>query len=209
MGEPKGGLILAGRPLVVHAYGILSPLERSLGEVVVVGRPGTPSPGMGVAVIHDLHPGRGPVAGLHAALLHAVGRGLQGAFVLACDLPLVPTEWVARILEAAGGRPALPVSAGPLGYEPLCAFYPASALGVVEAFLHDGKAGAETSMAELVRRLEPIVRVDPGGVPAEAGAGPHPGPFLNVNRPDDLDRAARYLRRASPTPRALDGDGPA
>lgn len=194
MGGAKGGLLLEGRSLVARSRAILAPLVGTLLEdVVVVQRPGA-APG-DHPMIHDRIPGRGPVGGLHAALHHARERRLAGTFLLACDLPLVPTAWVIRILEeAAGGRTVLPLSAGPLGYEPLCSFYPVEALGPVEMLLAEGGAGRTVSMVELVERLEPTVRVDPGPAPAGRGGEPHPGPFLNVNRPGDLERAARYLR---------------
>lgn len=196
MGGAKGGLLLEGLPLVARSHAILEPLVGTLlSEVVVVERPGAPTPPGALTVIHDRHPGRGPVGGLHAALHHARERGLAGTFLLACDLPLVPTLWVARILErAAGGQPVLPGSGGPLGYEPLCAFYPLEVLATVEALLAEGGAGKGVSMVELLGRLESIIRVDPGPPPAAGGGGAHPGPFLNVNRPGDLERAARYLQ---------------
>lgn len=204
MGGPKGGVAVEGLSLVERAVGTLLAVPAAggpdLAEVVVVGRGDTPPPAPGVPVIHDLHPGRGPVAGLHAALVHAGAHGMERVFLLACDLPLVPPGVVSRVLRAAHrDRIAVPVSSGPLGFEPLCALYPLAVLAWVEEVLMGARSerGWSPSMAELVRALEPVDRVDPGPARGEGGAE-HPGFFLNVNRPHDVEVAARWLRRVSP-----------
>ena len=81
----------------------------------------------GVPVVTDPVTDRGPMAGLLAALEEARGRP---ALLLGVDLPLVPTELLARLLALAGHADAVvPVSRR--GPEPLCAVYGAGCLDPV------------------------------------------------------------------------------
>src|SRR5207247_7361811 len=63
----------------------------------VVRDGGTQSPGP--RVVTDLVPGRGPLGGLHAALLEARG---DTVFVIACDMPYVTAPFIAYLFSLAG-----------------------------------------------------------------------------------------------------------
>jgi len=100
----------------------------------------------------DLVPGRGPLGGLHTALSCVQDRGLDGAFVLACDLPLVRKELVGRVLELwpEDATAVVPGSEGPLGMEPLCGAYGVGCLPVLEELLEE----EDRSLNVVVKRIE-------------------------------------------------------
>jgi molybdopterin-guanine dinucleotide biosynthesis protein A len=145
-GTPKAFAEVGGVSLVERARRALEPSTRA---VILVGD--DPRLGaFGLPLHPDVHPDIGPLAGLHTALRAAAEAGTPGAFVLACDLPLVPSDLVRalvlRFAEAGGRRAVLPESPGPLGVEPLCGCYPVAWLPEVtrrvEAAARAGEADA-------------------------------------------------------------------
>lgn len=140
-------------------------------------------------------PGRGPAAGLLGAAHAFPGRPL---LALACDLPYVPVallEELARNDRREDADWALPRWRG--GAEPLCALWRPRTLAVLEDRVTRGLY-ALWSLAEedrlAVRWLEGDL-LHSFGSPEEM--------FLNVNTPEELDRARRIsdaARRRSPSP---------
>ena len=84
--------------------------------------------GRGARVHLDLFPDGSPLAGLHVALSQLDPGGV--ALLLAVDLPEVPVELLAWLVErSAGVDAAVPVTGA--GAEPLCAAYRASGAPVL------------------------------------------------------------------------------
>ncbi|MBM4184875.1 MAG: molybdenum cofactor guanylyltransferase [Gemmatimonadetes bacterium] len=172
-GSDKAAALVGGRTLVERAA---TTLAEVFPDVVVVssGAPITTA----WPYVADLRPGEGPLAGIEAALHHAAGRGLEGAFVLACDLPLVDADVVRAVVAALGDGPAAaPGRAEPPGWEPLCAAYRLPCLRVAAAALDRGVRSAHRLLEEVQ-----AARV---AVPSAA--------FLNVNTPPDHARALAVL----------------
>ncbi len=172
-GSDKAAKHIAGRPLVVRAA---ETLARVFPEVVIVSSRAPITDAW--PHVPDRRQGRGPLAGIEAALLCASERGLDGAFVLACDLPLVDEGAVRAVLGALGdGLAAAPAPSGAPGVEPLCAVYRVGCLPSVAAALERGDLAVH---AVLERVSAVTVRLPPAL-------------FLNVNRPADHQRAAAVL----------------
>lgn len=172
-GSDKAAEHIAGKPLVVRAA---ETLARVFADVVIVSsrEPVTDA----WPHVPDRRTGQGPLAGIEAALLCASERGLDGAFVLACDLPLVDEATVRTVLAALGDRlAAAPAPAGSPGVEPLCAAYRVACL----PFVVDALDRGDLAVRGLVERVSAV------GVPL-----PH-ALFLNVNRPADHQRATAVL----------------
>jgi molybdopterin-guanine dinucleotide biosynthesis protein A len=128
--------------------------------------------------VPDARAGRGPLAGIEAALMHAEATGRPGAFVLACDMPLVDEATVRSILDGLGDHlAAAPAADGGAAVEPLCAAYRVECLPAVTDALDRDRLAAHEMFATV------------GGIrialPAER--------FLNVNTPGDHARAATVL----------------
>lgn len=182
-GEKKALVGLAGRPMAGWALEALRPHTERVG--VVGSDPGVAS-ALGVPGRADRMPGLGPLGGVVTALEWAREEGLEGAFVLACDLPLVGGEVVAGILQAwpPGFPAAIPRSPGKLGFEPLCAAYGVEALPKILALAN----GGPRAMAEVVAHLE-VAWVSPSENPERLR-----DTFLNVNTRRDWERAEQLLR---------------
>jgi molybdopterin-guanine dinucleotide biosynthesis protein A len=153
-------------------------LAEVFGEVVIVSARAVETDRQ---VVPDARDPCGPLGGIEAALAHAVELGLDGAFVLACDLPVVTSDTVRDVARALHGSPTA-LAAAPAGRdgrsaEPLCAAYRVACLGAVRALLDDGRLAA----AGLFDRV--------GGVITPRSDDE----LLNVNTRADRDRAERVL----------------
>ncbi|HET8945852.1 MAG TPA: molybdenum cofactor guanylyltransferase [Candidatus Polarisedimenticolia bacterium] len=179
MGRDKASIDLGGRTLLTRAVEII---RRAGGTPVVVSPPRPDLDRLGVRLLDD--EGTGPLQALRMGLGAASGP----AFALACDLPLLPAEVVAFLVDGLSGAPAVvPRALGKL--QVLAAAYGPSAVAAIDAAL----AAGETSVQGAVAALEPrIVEMD-----ALAAWGDE-RMFLNVNTPEDLRRAAELLPAGDP-----------
>ena len=139
----------------------------------------------GVPVYPDLHPRRGGLAGVEAAL--ALGRDV---LVVAWDMPFVTSA----LLQALAGLAApdvpliAPESDSPHGFEPFCAYYSLGIRDDLARFLDSGGAAhAFVTKMKGVRFLR-AAEVARFGDPAQL--------FLSVNSPTDLERARAIAARA-------------
>jgi molybdopterin-guanine dinucleotide biosynthesis protein A len=185
MGRDKAAIELGGETLAASAARRLAAVcpEVALadgGRNLVPGLPSLPD-----------GPGRGPAAGLLGAARAFPGRPL---LALACDLPHVPVALLGELVRQAGEIDwALPRWQG--GAEPLCALWGPRALAALEARVARG-VYALWSLAEeedlAVRWLEGDLL---------ARFGPPGEMFLNLNTPEELDRARDYpLKPLKPEP---------
>ena len=190
-GGPKALFPLGGRAMAEWALLALKP-HTSI-QVAVTHDPQVAS-ALGISGRPDRIPGLGPLGGLHTALEWAGELGLERIFLLACDLPLVPADLVGQILEDWPPHvPAsVPVSPGPLGFEPLCAGYSVEGLPAAEKVAQS----SDRSMARLLEemgakpvQLEPQ-RLNPRWTKEDLTLA-----FTNVNTRDEARRAESLLVR--------------
>jgi molybdenum cofactor guanylyltransferase len=194
MGRPKANLEWHGSTLLHRVTGIVG---RAVdGPVVVVRAPDQELPALppGVRVVEDATEGRGPLQGL-AAGLAAVRADAGFAYVSSTDVPLLHPAFVQAVVRAARAEDAdvaLPVVHG--FRHPLAAAYRTSLVDAVErliaadrmrpAFLFDESHVRELTEEDLLRDRD------------LAEADPELLSVLNVNEPDDYERARA---RAAPT----------
>ncbi|MDQ2761654.1 MAG: NTP transferase domain-containing protein [Actinomycetota bacterium] len=188
IGGAKARVELLGAPLITYP---LAALRAALGEVVVLAKPSSVLPVLpGTEVWLEPEEPRHPLAGLVWALERAQGRPV---LVCAADLPLVQRDLVAR-LARWGSSPPIDDRSTPLaciasdgeGPQPLLGRYEPAALNVLRTALAEDPM---PRMRSLAQRLCATV------LPAHAEQE-----LLNVNRPEDLRRAAAALRRRSAAP---------
>jgi molybdopterin-guanine dinucleotide biosynthesis protein A len=97
-GQNKGLLELMGQPLISH---VLQRLDPGVSQRVISANNNiTAYQQLGYPVIEDRLPGQlGPLAGIYSALesLHT-----EWLLTVPCDLPLLPTDYVQRMLDHDG-----------------------------------------------------------------------------------------------------------
>lgn len=134
----------------------------------------------GLRVVVDRVADAGTLGGIHAALAAVAGP----VICVAWDMPFVPAGLL-RLLAARlpGFDAVLPASAGPRGVEPLCAAYGPACLGPVEAAMARRDFRAVGFHADIQVTILDRSATESFGDPATL--------FLNVNTPEDLERANR------------------
>lgn len=128
MGRDKALLRWHSEPLVEE---VAKTVEQAAGNVALVGAPERYGM-LSRRCLPDLHPGMGPLSGIEAALLS--GRGDLN-LVVACDMPALDAEWLAKLFEKAESSDSGCVAArderGQI--HPLCAVYRSACLGDIRA----------------------------------------------------------------------------
>ena len=79
-------------------------------------------------MISDIHPGLGPIGGVHAGL---VDSSFYFNFFLACDLPLISTEVIQTILDSHANQDIFGMHTKK-GLEPLCTLYSKNCISAIE-----------------------------------------------------------------------------
>jgi molybdopterin-guanine dinucleotide biosynthesis protein A len=130
LGESKPLVMLGGKLLLSRVADTLKPLCRELVLVVRQGQDDDiPDVGLalGMHVVEDTAPGRGPMAALHSGL---AASATPLAFVTAADYPFLSRKLIVAMVEAAvlpgGGISGAVVPRASGGLHPLHAVYPVS-----------------------------------------------------------------------------------
>jgi molybdopterin-guanine dinucleotide biosynthesis protein A len=191
-GGDKGLLDLAGRPMLAHVIDRLAP---QVGRLVINAN-GDPTrfAGLGLPVVADTVAGfAGPLAGVLAGMRWSAAHAPAARWIAtaAGDAPLLPTDLVARCLEAVVDRPqaiALAQSAGEL--------HPVIGLWPIEL--------ADDLQAELAAGVRKVLHwtdrhgTVPVAFPSVPLAGVEIDPFFNANTPQELASLRAILARAAP-----------
>jgi len=108
-GIEKGLLDWRGRPLIAHLIDALAPQVDHI--LINANRAHERYAIFGLPIIRDApdFEGRGPLAGIHTALSHAATERM---ICVPCDMPELPDDLVARLLQATQAEPSRP----PLAY---------------------------------------------------------------------------------------------
>lgn len=179
-GGDKTLLPLAGGRVIDH---LLMHLRPQAGRIAINANGDTARwTDTGLPVLPDPVPDRpGPLAGLLAAMLWAERLGAERVVTVAGDTPFLPADFVARL--AAAGECAIAETAGPDGrarQHPVCGLWPVAAAPALRATLARGER-------RVMRFCEAA-----GARHVRFGGG-RPPPFFNINTPEDLAEAERFL----------------
>lgn len=173
-GKDKALLPLAGKPLLAHAVTRLRPQVDRLA--LNSNAPATSYSGFDLPLLPDLVPDYpGPLAGIHAGLARYPD---DDVVTVAVDLPLLPPDLVARLRAAVGGYRCAYASDG--RRHALAILWTPGSASLVAQQLQQGGGRLQDFLA----RHGIAVRFDRPG---------DRGLFLNINTPEDLQRAELEL----------------
>src|SRR5271169_3582701 len=173
MGTDKAFVDYDGRPLLLRALD----LARSLtADVRIVGN--REKFAQFAPVVEDIFLDRGPLGGIHAALL-ASPTDLN--LMLAVDMPFVPLAFLRYLIGQACDAPeaAVVVPRGDGGWQPLCAVYRREFAAAADGALRAGR--------NRIDRLYDKVRAKVVEQEKWEGAGFSPAIFRNLNTIEDLE----------------------
>lgn len=184
MGRDKLLLEVGGVPLLRR---VCESLASACDEVLVVGESGAAARPEGARHVKgERLGGQGPLAGIEAGLGAAKNRLV---FVAAGDMPFLSTGLIRHLLlrlGEAGACAAVPRYRG--GTHPLCAAYDRGILPAVGSALDEGTRSVRGL-------LDGLPRVEYVGEDDLVRFGDPDLFLINVNSPEDLERA----RRAAPS----------
>ncbi len=176
MGFDKGLVRVGGQPLLQ----LLADRLASITDDVMVSANNASEYGfLGLTIVPDVFPGCGPLAGLHAAMLHS-----RRAWVLAlaCDLPRISADTLLNLIRHTPGFNAvIPVTAdGRL--HPVCAVYGKACLPAIERLLKAGENRMIRLLEEPGLHFKRLAAAEGGFSDAE---------MLDLDSPMDLGEFAR------------------
>lgn len=174
MGRPKSLLPFDGEPLIVH---IVRALKRMFPDAVVVAAPDQELPDLPATLVRDEVAYQGPVGGIYYGLRAAVE---EFCFVTSCDVPFLNPRLISYLKSKISNCDVV-VPFWENRFQPLHAVYRTSVLPLLKDQLERGEL-RPVYLFDKVRTCrvdeEAIRRFDPEGLS-----------FLNMNTPDDYERA--------------------
>lgn len=178
-GRPKGLERVGGQRVIDR---VASALGQVVDELLLIANDPLASAWLpGVRTESDLRLGVGSLGGIHAAVVHSRGPAL----VVAWDMPFVPAELLAALVDLGrSADAAVPESDSRRGLEPLCAYYTPACIAPIERRLQEGDLRVIGFYSEIRLARLHAEQVRLFGDPAHI--------FMNVNSPDDLQRAEMY-----------------
>ncbi|UCF30026.1 MAG: molybdenum cofactor guanylyltransferase [bacterium] len=170
MGTDKVLLEIRGTPIVKDIFTRMSAVFQ---EILVVGHHREEFDALGISAIPDLIPESGVLGGIYTGLAEAKTPYI---FAVAADLPFLDTDLIRHIASRRTGADAV-IPRGPRGLEPLYAVYSRSCRGSMLESLQRRELKVLEAVAGL-RVVSPEIGIAEG----------RPDPFINLNRPEDLER---------------------
>ena len=187
MGADKAFLDFGGQTLLHRALTVMGPV---CGKVSIVGDPARFAESGSTkydaakydaakygSVVADIFPGCGPLAGIHAALVHSKA---ELNLMLAVDMPFVSPELLAFLFataEDADNHAIVTVPRTSKGLQPLCAVYRRDFSVAAEQALRAGKYKIDAAFSSVSIR---VIAED-----ELAAAGFSEQSFFNLNTPQD------------------------
>jgi molybdopterin-guanine dinucleotide biosynthesis protein A len=173
-GGPKALIELGGRRIIERVLAALAP---AVDDVLVVTNTPELYAFLNLPMVGDVYPDRGSLGGIYSGLEAASG---QAAFTVACDMPFLHPEIVKLVVERAGeGDVVIPRVETQL--ETMHAAYGKICLPHIAERLIAG----QLKIVDFFERVR-VVEI------AEADVAHFRDPqiaFMNVNTPDELERA--------------------
>ncbi|GEO83105.1 MULTISPECIES: molybdenum cofactor guanylyltransferase MobA [Alphaproteobacteria] len=185
MGRDKASALLAGRPMIDRIAERLRPQVSSLALNACEGFAGVRD----LPLVPDLHMDRpGPLAGVLAGLRHAAALPDAPGHLLTvpADTPFLPTDLVLRLVGQADDRTRIVLASSAGQIHPVIALWPLSLADDLEGWM----ASSDNRRLQSYIARHPAIAIDFALVDTPAGTL---DPFFNVNTPEDLATAERFI----------------
>lgn len=173
MGRPKAFLPYEGSTVIGH---IVSEIKDLFSEIFIVANEVESFEDLGVDVVKDILPHRGPLGGILSGLMTSSNHY---AFVMACDMPLIDRRLVRELISRRQDNDVVVLS-HPQGIEPLFGVYSKNCIKPLEESLFAGNLSVQDFLSGLKAGIYEWMPERP-----DADALP---PFFNINTPQDYSR---------------------
>ncbi|PZM77887.1 MAG: molybdenum cofactor guanylyltransferase [Candidatus Melainabacteria bacterium] len=173
MGRPKAFLPFEGSTVIGH---IVHEIRDLFNEIFIVANEVESFEDLGVDVVKDILPHRGPLGGILSGLMTSSNHY---AFVMACDMPLIDKRLVRELVSRRQDNDVVVLS-HPQGIEPLFGVYSKNCIKPLEESLFAGNLSVQDFLSGLKAGIYEWMPERP-----DADALP---PFFNINTPQDYSR---------------------
>ena len=178
MGQDKAFMQLGGRTLLAHA---LERAQAATGNAWIVGS--TEKFAAFGPVVEDAYPGRGPLAGIHAALS---GTRTQLNLITAVDMPFLQLDFLKYLItQARASHAAVVVPRAGGGLQPLCAVYRKDFAQVAQRSLTAGENKIDTLFGDVPTLAIEQAELERSGFMQDM--------FRNLNTEQDWQEALQKL----------------
>lgn len=173
MGRPKAFLPYEGSTVIGH---IVHEIRDLFNEIFIVANEVESFEDLGVDVVKDILPHRGPLGGILSGLMTSSNHY---AFVMACDMPLIDKRLVRELVSRRQDNDVVVLS-HPQGIEPLFGVYSKNCIKPLEESLFAGNLSVQDFLSGLKAGIYEWMpeRQDAEALP----------PFFNINTPQDYSR---------------------
>lgn len=175
MGTDKANLPAFDKPMLAIVRDALPAAPK---QIAIIANAQEAYSGYRLRTIPDLHPGIGPLGGIHAGL---VDSAFASNFFIACDMPLVSTNMIETLISEYQDEDVLGFCS-PAGREPLCAIYSKSILPLVAKHIAEQKYSLQTLISSADARFISC---------------PEPKRLANINTPEDANLLQKGLIQGS------------
>jgi molybdopterin-guanine dinucleotide biosynthesis protein A len=173
MGRPKAFLPFEGSTVIGH---IVHEIKDLFNEIFIVANEVESFEDLGVDVVKDILPHRGPLGGILSGLMTSSNHY---AFVMACDMPLIDKRLVRELVSRRQDNDVVVLS-HPQGIEPLFGVYSKNCIKPLEESLFAGNLSVQDFLSGLKAGIYEWMPERP-----DADVLP---PFFNINTPQDYSR---------------------
>jgi len=179
-GQPKALLEVGGRRIIERVVEALTPV---VGDPLVVTNTPEVYAFLGLPMVPDIHPDHGSLGGIYSGLVAVAG---EAAFTVACDMPFLHPDLVRLVVERASwGDVVIPRVGEQL--ETMHACYGKRCLPAMQERLAAGRF-------KIVGFFDRVCVIEIGETAVRALRDPAVA-FMNVNTPEELERARDLARR--------------
>lgn len=177
MGKNKSLLEVGGLTMIER---IARALSAVCSEIIIVGENSGSLEYLGYPIVPDIHPGYGPLSGIHAGLTAAKN---PFSFVIACDIPFPSDKLMKIIISEMDGYDVVMLKQGEY-LEPLFSLYSKAFIDAAEISIKNGVYKVTAALQHV--KWKPVT-VSPGEIPDLAKS------LTNVNTPVDYEEAKKML----------------
>lgn len=180
MGRNKAFLDFKGRSIIEHTIDLFKPL---FPEVILVTNTPVKYANLGIKVVTDIFPHKGPLGGIYTALFYS---SYDYSFIASCDMPFLKRELIRFLIDMKDGFDVI-VPKLKDGHEPLHAVYSKRCLKPMEAMIKEG----DLRIIGFYRE----VKVREVSEDELAPFNQEPSSFININTPEDYEIALSLISR--------------
>lgn len=181
MGEDKAFLKFEGRSLIEW---VIAGLKEIGGEIIIVANESERFKSLGLRVVKDILPDKGPLVGLYSGLLSSC---LEYNFVCGTDMPFLSPSLIKYMLDRKQGYDVILPRIGD-GVEPLFAIYKRSCLSPIAEVIKEGGQLSLRSFFDRVKiRYIKEDEIMPFGLPKKL--------FFNINTREDVEKARELVSK--------------